>query len=66
MLFINTVDHFANKKKIKTTVFVRLAYTPPPTNTFLLEQTSHHQPNNYTFLSEQINTSHQPNEKACI
>jgi hypothetical protein len=35
---------------------VRLAYQP--------EQTSHQQPASSTFLSEQISTSHQPNEQA--
>jgi hypothetical protein len=38
---------------------VRLAYQPPASSTFLLEQTSYRQPANSTFLSEQISTSHQ-------
>jgi hypothetical protein len=40
-----------------------LAYQPPASSTFLLQQTSHHQPTNSTFLSEQIITSHQPPAK---
>jgi hypothetical protein len=43
---------------------VRLAYQPPASSTFLLQQTSHQQPANSTLLSEQINTSHQPTEQA--
>jgi hypothetical protein len=42
---------------------VRLAYQPPPSSTFLSEQTSHQQPANSTFLSEQTSTSHQPPAK---
>jgi hypothetical protein len=38
---------------------VRLAYQPPASRTFLLEQTSHQQPANSTFISEKISTSHQ-------
>jgi hypothetical protein len=37
-----------------------LAYQPPASSTFLLEQISHKQPDNRTFLSEQTSTS-QPN-----
>jgi hypothetical protein len=37
-----------------------LAYQPPVSSTFLLEQISHKQPDNSTFLSEQTSTS-QPN-----
>jgi hypothetical protein len=40
---------------------VRLAYQPPTSSTFLSEQTSYQ-----TFLSEQISTSHQPNEEAGV
>jgi hypothetical protein len=36
---------------------VHLAYQPPTNSNFLSEQTN-------TFLSEQISTSHQPNEQA--
>jgi hypothetical protein len=39
---------------------VRLAYQPPASSAFLLEQTRHQQPANNTFLSEQTSTSHQP------
>jgi hypothetical protein len=35
-----------------------LAYQPSTINTFLPEQTSHHQLANYIFLSKQISTSH--------
>jgi hypothetical protein len=37
---------------------VRLAYQSPASSTFLLEQTSHQQFANRTFLSEQISTNH--------
>jgi hypothetical protein len=40
-----------------------LAYQPPASSNFLLEQTSQQQPANSTFLSEQTNTSHQPPAK---
>jgi hypothetical protein len=39
--------------------YVRLAYQPPASSTFLSEQTSHHQPANSIFLSEQTSISHQ-------
>jgi hypothetical protein len=42
---------------------VRLAYQPPASSTFLLEQISHQQPASSTFLSQQISTSHQPPTK---
>jgi hypothetical protein len=42
---------------------VHLAYQPPANRTFLLEQTSHKQSANSTFLSEQISTGHQPPAK---
>jgi hypothetical protein len=41
-----------------------LAYQPPVSSTFLSEQTSHQQLASSIFLSEQISTSHQPNEQA--
>jgi hypothetical protein len=37
---------------------VRLAYQPPASSILLSKQTRHQ----HTFLSEQINTSHQPNK----
>jgi hypothetical protein len=43
---------------------VRLAYQPPASNTFLLEQINHQQPTNSTFLSEQTSISHQTTEQA--
>jgi hypothetical protein len=43
---------------------VHLAYQPLANSTFLSEQISHQQPTSGTFLSIQINTSHQPNEQA--
>jgi hypothetical protein len=43
--------------------YVRLAYQPSDSSTFLSEQTSHQQPANITFLSEQISISHQPSTK---
>jgi hypothetical protein len=43
-----------------------LAYQPPANSNFLSGQTSHQQPVSNTFLLEQISTSHQPNEHACI
>jgi hypothetical protein len=43
---------------------VRLAYQPLANSTFLSDQTSHQQPASSIFLSEQISTSHQPNEQA--
>jgi hypothetical protein len=42
---------------------VRLAYQPPASSTFLLEQISHQQSASNIFLSEQISTSHQPPAK---
>jgi hypothetical protein len=42
---------------------VCLAYRPPASSIFLLEQTSYQQSASRTFLSEQINTSHQPPAK---
>jgi hypothetical protein len=36
----------------------------PASNIFLSEQISHQQPAGSTFLSQQIITSHQPNEQA--
>jgi hypothetical protein len=42
---------------------VRLVSQPPSSSTFLSEQTSHQQPANITFLSQQISTSHQPPAK---
>jgi hypothetical protein len=42
---------------------VRLAYQPPASRTFLLEQTSHQQAVISVFLSQQINNNHQPNEQ---
>jgi hypothetical protein len=44
---------------------VRLAYQPPASSTFLSQQISRQQTDSGTFLSEQTNTSHQPNEHAC-
>jgi hypothetical protein len=48
-----------------TTLFawLRLAYQPPASSTFLSEQTSHQQPASSAFLSQQISTSHQPPAK---
>jgi hypothetical protein len=43
---------------------VHLAYQPPVSSTFLSEQTSHQQSAKSIFLSQQISTSHQPNEQA--
>jgi hypothetical protein len=42
---------------------IRLAYQPPTSSTFLLEQINHQQSAHNTFLSEQISTSHQPPAK---
>jgi hypothetical protein len=36
--------------------FVRLAYQPPASSTFLLEKTNHQQPANNIFLSEQTSS----------
>jgi hypothetical protein len=49
---------------IVASTYVRLAYQPPASGTFLSEQTSHQQSTSSTFLSQQISTSHQPNEQA--
>jgi hypothetical protein len=45
---------------------IRLAYQPPTSGTFLLEQISHQQPVSNTFLSEQISISHQPPPKRTL
>jgi hypothetical protein len=50
-------------KRLLQTHSVRLDYQPPANNTFLSEQTSHHQSANSTFLSEQISISYQPPAK---
>jgi hypothetical protein len=42
---------------------VLLAYQPPASSIFLLEQISHQQPVSSIFLLEQISTSHQPPAK---
>jgi hypothetical protein len=49
--------------------FLKLELTPcsfglSATNHFVPEDTSHQQPTNSIFLSEQISTSHQPNKQA--
>jgi hypothetical protein len=45
---------------------IRLArghFRPAASSTFISKQTSHQQPASSNFLSEQISTSHQPNEQ---